>query len=42
MTTADRAARQSTHDNTTRPERVEAVTRDLWADVEHYTDKERA
>lgn len=40
MTAADRSTRQTLADHTTRPERVEAVTRDLWADVEHYTDKE--
>lgn len=34
MTTTDRARRQSTADHAGRPARIEAVTRDLRADVE--------
>lgn len=36
MTATDRSARQSTADHTGRKARIEAVTRDLLADVEHY------
>ena len=35
-----RAERQAAADNTGRPERIEAVTRDLLADCDYYTEKE--
>lgn len=38
MTATDRATRQRYTDNTTRPARVEAVTRDLLADLDYYND----
>lgn len=42
MTAAERSARQSAADHATRPDRIEAVTRDLVADVEFHTDKEQS
>lgn len=43
MTTTDRTRRQHDIDTTTRPARVEAVTRDLLADLDYYNDtKENA
>lgn len=41
MTAADRTRRQSTTDHTTRPDRIQAVTRDLIADLDYYTDERR-
>lgn len=41
MTTVDRSARQSAVDHATRADRIEAVTRDLVADMEFHTDKEQ-
>lgn len=42
MTAADRSRRQSTADHAGRPARIEAVTRDLLADVDYYsTERER-
>lgn len=38
MTAADRSRRQSTADHDGRPERIEAVTRDLNADIDYYAD----
>lgn len=40
MTAADRTRRQSTTDHATRPDRIQAVTRDLIADLDYYQDKE--
>ncbi|HLV43715.1 MAG TPA: hypothetical protein VKY39_02065 [Aggregatilineales bacterium] len=37
MTAADRTRRQSAADRDGRPERIEAVTRDLLADLDYYT-----
>lgn len=37
MTAADRSRRQSTTDHAGRPARIEAVTRDLLADVDYYS-----
>jgi len=39
MTATDRTRRQSTADQAGRPARIEAVTRDLLADVEHEEQK---
>lgn len=41
MTATDRTRRQSITDQEGRPARIEAVTRDLRADVEFYTEEER-
>jgi hypothetical protein len=38
MTAADRTRRQHDIDHATRPARVEAVTRDLLADLDYYND----
>ena len=38
MTAADRSRRQSTADHAGRQARIEAVTRDLRADAEHYSE----
>lgn len=40
MTAADRTRRQSTTDHNTRPDRIQALTRDLAADVDYYQDRE--
>jgi len=40
MTAADRTRRQSTADHAGRPARIEAVTRDLLADLDYYTEEE--
>jgi hypothetical protein len=42
MTAADRTRRQSTADHTTRPDRIQAVTRDLLADLDYYQDQNRS
>jgi hypothetical protein len=39
MTATDRSRRQSTTDHAGRPARIEAVTRDLRADVEYCMEK---
>ena len=41
MSAAERSDRQSAEDHATRPDRIEAVTRDLVADMEFHTDKEQ-
>lgn len=38
MTATDRSRRQSTTDHTTRPDRIQALTRDLIADLDYYKD----
>lgn len=40
MTAVERSARQSAVGHATRPDRIEAVTRDLVAGMEFHTDKE--
>lgn len=40
MTAAARSIRQSTADHAGREARIEAVTRDLLADVEYYSEPE--
>jgi hypothetical protein len=40
VTATDRARRQSTTDHAGRPARIEAVTRDLLADIEHHKNQE--
>lgn len=40
MTAVDRTRRRRRIDNETRPERIEAVTRDLLADLDYYVSLE--
>ena len=42
MTGTDRSRRQHDHDTTTRPDRIEALTRDLHADIDYYAETRRA
>lgn len=39
MTAADRTARQKATDAATKPDRIEALRRDLTADIDYYQEE---